>query len=329
MRRAQVNYPARCLILSVGLLFSAALMAADKDALAARNLINKMTQATRSLNYEGIFIYHYGPIMDTMRIIHKGGPNGEAERLVSLSGSAREVIRNHGSVTCIYPEDRVVKVEKSRSRKLVFQLPQPIQSVSNYYAFSTAGQDRVAGRETSVVQIRPRDKYRYGYKLWIDDDTHLLLKSELRGHNDKTLEQIIFTQLNLRDNIPDKLLKPSLVGKDYTWYKDNGENQSLDGTKTPWKTGWMPAGFSMKEHQKRVMPTSKEPVEHLIYTDGIALVSIFIEKLEKQKPDSIGPSSLGGVHTYARLEDGYQITAVGEVPPATVQRMAKSVIYKQ
>lgn len=329
MRRVQVNTPVRCLILSAGLLFSATVMAADEDALAARNLINKMTQATRSLNYEGIFIYHYGPIMDTMRIIHKAGSNGESERLVSLSGSAREVIRNKDSVTCIYPEDRIVKVEKSRSRKLVFQLPQPIESVSNNYAFSTAGRDRVAGRETRVVQIRPRDEYRYGYKLWIDDDTHLLLKSELRGQNDKTLEQIIFTQLNLRDNIPDDQLKPSLVGKDYTWYKDNGENQSLDGTEAPWKAGWMPAGFSMKEHQKRIMPTSREPVEHLIYTDGIALVSIFVEKLEKQKPDSIGPSSMGGVHTYARLDDGYQITAVGEVPPATVKRMADSVVNRQ
>lgn len=329
MRKPQANLSTRSLLLSAGLLFSAALMAADDDALLARNLINKMTQATRTLNYEGVFIYHYGPIMDTMRIIHRSDPGGESERLVSLSGSAREVIRDKDSVTCIYPDDRVVKVEKSRSRKLVFQLPQPIESVSDYYGFSTSGQQRVAGRNAMVVNIHPRDRYRYGYKLWIDNDTHLLLKSELRDNKDKALEQIIFTQLDIRDSIPDELLKPSLTGKDYTWYENNGNKQQLDSVNGHWKAGWTPAGFAMKEHEKQHMPTSSEPVEHLIYTDGIAIVSVFIEKLEQEKPESIGPSSMGGVNTFARLQDGYQITAVGEVPQTTVQRMASSVVYKK
>ncbi|MEJ2762323.1 MAG: MucB/RseB C-terminal domain-containing protein, partial [Gammaproteobacteria bacterium] len=276
MRRSQVNYTVRFLILSAGLLFSTVLLATDDDALQARNLINKMTRANRSLNYDGIFIYHYGPIMDTMRIIHKADKTGEYERLVSLSGSAREVIRDNKSVTCIYPDDHAVKVEKIRSQKLVFRLPQPIESVSDNYTFSTSGWDRVAGRKTRVVNILPKDEYRYGYKLWIDADTHLLLKSELRNKNRKTLEQIIFTQLELRDNIPDKMLKPSLTGKDYKWYENNPGQQQASAPNLHWKTRWLPAGFKMKEHQKQLMPTSNVPVEHLIYTDGIAIVSVFI-----------------------------------------------------
>lgn len=326
MRQSQISRSTRSLVLSAGLLFSASVLAANDDALLARNLINKMTQATRSMNYEGIFIYHYGPIMDTMRIIHKADETGEYERLVSLSGSAREVIRDNNSVTCIYPNDRAVMVEKSRSRKLVFQLPQPIESVSEYYGFSTSGQDRVAGRKARVVNITPRDEYRYGYKLWIDEDTYLLLKSELRGSDRKTLEQIIFTQLNLRDNIPQELLKPSLTGKDYTWYENTQNQQKPDEDSNKWQAAWTPAGFTMKDHQKQVMSTSTTPVEHLIYTDGIALVSIFIEKLGRQNPESIGPSSLGGVNTFSRLANGYQITAIGEVPQKTVQRMANSVV---
>ena len=326
MRNSPFNRSTRFLILSAGLLFSAIVMAADDDAMLARNLINKMTQASRSMNYDGIFIYHYGPIMDTMRIIHKADESGEYERLVSLSGSAREGIRDNDSVTCIYPNDRAVMVEKSRTRKLVFQLPRPIESVSGYYGFSTSGQDRVAGRKARVVNIMPRDEYRYGYKLWIDEDTYLLLKSELRSSDRKTLEQIIFTQLNLRDHIPDELLKPSLTGKDYTWYENTQNQQQPDEDSNRWRTAWMPAGFSIKERQKQVMSTSTTPVEHLIYTDGVAIVSIFIEKLEQQNPESIGPSSLGGVNTFSRLANGYQITAIGEVPQKTVQRMANSVV---
>lgn len=326
MRRRQVSPSVRYLLLTAGLLFSTVVLATDDDALQARSLINKMTQANRTLNYDGIFIYHYGPTMDTMRIIHKADKNGEYERLVSLTGSAREVIRDNKSVTCIYPDDRAVKVEKIRSQKLVFRLPQPIESVSNYYTFSTSGWDRVAGRKTRVVNIIPKDEYRYGYKLWIDADTHLLLKSELRNKDRKTLEQIIFTQLDLRNNIPDSMLKPSLSGKDYTWYENKPGKQQVNAPDLHWETRWMPAGFKMKEHQKQIMPTSSVPVEHLIYTDGVAIVSIFIEKLEQHSPESVGPSSMGGVSTFASLEDGYQITAVGEVPPTTVQRMANSVV---
>ena len=176
------------------------------------------------------------------------------------------------------------------------------------------------------MNILPRDEYRYGYKLWIDETTYLLLKSELRSRDKKTLEQIIFTQLNLRDHIPDALLKPSLTGKDYTWYKNTQGPSTQAAGDRAWRTAWMPAGFSMKEHRRQTMSTSQSPVDHLIYSDGVALVSIFIEKLGQQNPETIGPSSMGGVNTFARLDNGYQITAVGEVPQTTVQRMANSVV---
>ena len=88
----------------------------------------------------------------------------------------------------------------------------------------------------------------------------------------------------------------------------------------------MPAGFSMKDYEKKLSEYSDSPVEHLIYTDGVAMVSIFIEKLRKDMTVSIGPSRLGGVNTFARSFNGYQVTAVGEVPQVTVQGMANSVV---
>lgn len=303
-------------------------VAAEDSSERAQDLINKMTQAARDLNYEGVFIYRYGQSMDTMRIIHKVSEEGERQRLVSLTGSAREVIRNDKSVTCIFPENRAVMVEKSRSRKLVFHLPRPIESVSRVYRFSTAGEDRIAGRKSWIVNISPRDKYRYGYKLWIDQDSYLLLKSELRGRQDNVLEQILFTQLDIRDNIPDDELQPSLTGKDYTWYKSDADRQvsNPDGGGRGWRVHWTPAGFDMQAHQFQHMPISTEPVEHIIYTDGIAIVSIFIERLERTESENLGASSMGGVNTYTRHKDGYQITAVGEVPLPTVEGMAKSVV---
>ncbi len=300
--------------------------AADDTSAKARELINKMTRAAHTLNYEGVFIYSYGNSMDTMRIIHKSDKDGEYQRLVSLTGSPREVIRDGDSVTCIFPDDRAVMVEKSRSRRPVFQLPQPIESVSTVYKFSTSGTDRVAGRDSWVVDILPRDKFRYGYKLWIDRVSHLLLKSELRDSDNDVLEQILFTQLAIRDSIPAEKLEPSLTGKDYTWYEnDRSEQPAASGGKN-WRVTWMPDGFDKRAHQSQAMPTSREPVEHMVYTDGIAIVSVFVERLEQDGTESIGASRMGGVNTFAKHDNGYQITAIGEVPPATVEGIAKSVV---
>jgi sigma-E factor negative regulatory protein RseB len=159
--------------------------------------------------------------METMRIIHRVGENGEQQRLISLTGSAREVIRDNESVTCIFPDDRAVMVDKSLGQKPIFQLPQPIESVSSFYHFNTDGEERVAGRQSWVVNILPADQYRYGYKLWIDQDSYLLLKSQLRDTDNEVLEQILFTQLDIHEHIPAAMLEPALTGKDYTVYKND------------------------------------------------------------------------------------------------------------
>ncbi len=285
-----------------------------------------MSKASRELNYDGVFIYHLGKQIDTMRIIHKSGTDGAYERLVSLTGNAREVIRDKEEVKCFFPEDKMVVVDKSRLGKLVSTyLPSPIKSISEYYSFELAGEDRVAGMEAWMVNIKPNDKYRYGYQLWIEKESRLLLKSELKNQLGVTLEQIIFTQLEVHNEIDDALLRPSMSAEDFTWYNNVKKVDFKVGDKKQWKVTWMPVGFTMSEKEKELMMTSSMPVEHFLYTDGLALVSVYVEKLS-QKPDiNAGLSNFGGVNAYSTHAGGYQITAVGEVPKTTVTLMANSV----
>jgi len=301
-------------------------VSAESGAAQARELINMMTKAARTRNYEGVFVYRHGQSIDTMRIIHKAGSEGERQRLISLTGSAREVIRNGESVICIFPRDRAVLVEERHSKKLGFQLPRSIESVSRFYTFSISGQDRVAGRNSWAVNIIPRDKYRYGYRFWIDQDSHLLLKSELRDRNDSILEQILFTQMEIHNDIPDVMLEPALTGEDYTWYESAPGKETSGSEERHWRVTWAPQGFKMQMHRSQTMPTSKEPVEHIIYTDGIAAVSIFIEKMDDDASAGIGSIKRGGINTFTRYDGSYQITAVGEVPYTTVEKMAESVV---
>ncbi len=290
-------------------------------------LIDEMSKASRDLNYDGVFVYTLGKQMDTMRIIHKADVYGSSERLIALTGYAREVIRDKDQVRCFFPEKKAVVVEKSRLRKLISNhLPNPISAISEFYIFELVGEDRIAGLDAWIVNIRPIDKYRYGYQLWIDKKFKLLLKSELKNQLGVTLEQMMFAQLNVLDKIDDALLRPTTASKDFIWYHNQTDDHFDAGESgIQWKATWMPAGFMMSERSKEPMTTSRMPVEHLIYTDGLAMVSIYVEKLTERADVFAKSASFGGVNTHAVYTQEYQITAIGEVPKATVKLMADSV----
>ncbi len=307
-------------------LISASSFAVDQTP-AAQKLIRQMSEANHKLNYEGVFVYRRQGKMDTMRIIHKVGENGIQERIVSLTGFAREVIRDKNSVTCILPDDESVMVEKSSPRQFrISQLPEQISKVSDYYTFSIAGQDRVANRPAWVVDILPRDDFRYGYQLWIDLESKLLLKSELKNKEGMPLEQFFFAKLQILEEIPDEWLQPEISGVGYTWHDNSSEDYPVHRGDVSWKATWMPDGFVMSDQEKQSVEESQMPVEHLMYSDGLAMVSVFVEKLEKPVNVVTGPSSMGGVNTFSTMSDSYLITAVGEVPRDTVKLFAKSVV---
>jgi sigma-E factor negative regulatory protein RseB len=306
------------------------LFAEQETSNQARQLINEMSRASRELNYDGVFVYRRDRRMDTMRLIHKADNNGEQERMVALTGYAREVIRNNKSVTCIFPDNQAVMVEKSRPRKfLAAQLPEPIEKVADFYSFSIGGKDRVAGRSSWIVNIVPKDDFRYGYQIWVDETSKLLLKSELKDNSGWPVEQILFTHLNIVDEIPPQLLKPAISGKGYTWYSVSAEEMPVRSGTHIWTVMDMPDGFTLSDYEKQSVTDSTMPVEHMIYSDGLAMVSVFIEKIVNEPERMQGDSKIGGVNAYATNSNGYQITAVGEVPQKTVQLMANSVVQNK
>ncbi len=294
-------------------------------------LLNEMSEAGRSLNYDGVFIHCHDERIDTMRIIHKADKNAVYERLVSLTGEAREVIRSRGKVKYYFPEKKSVLVEKSRVEELISTyLPRPTQPISDFYNFEIVGQDRIAGRDAWIVNISPKDKYRYGYQVWVDKQSKLLLKSELKNQPGVILEQIIFTRLDVLDDIDGSLLKSSFATEGYTLH-DNLKPvpiSSKSGMKR-WRTTWKPAGFMMSKYGRQAMGAGASLVEQLVYTDGLAVVSIFVEKVQGrhlEEPDT-NISRVGSVNAYAFYIDDHRVTVIGEVPGETVRKMADHVEF--
>jgi sigma-E factor negative regulatory protein RseB len=289
----------------------------------ASEWLEKMAAAAQSLNYDGTFVYRNGDRMESMRIIHLATPDGERERMFSLTGAAREVLRDSEKVTCILPDNQSVVVTKSRPRAVTLRVFDPPEGFSRHYVLSSQPGERVAGRKTALIKVRPKDEYRYGYRLWLDRVTGLLLKSELVGDAGRALEQIVYTDIKMPATIPDELLQPAISGAGYTWYSDNGSNAPQ--MTNAWFVGWLPDGFEMSDRVFDPTSLSKMPIEHLVYTDGLASVSVFIERLSSAAEVIEGHSNMGAMNAYGRVQGDYQITVVGEVPSITVERVADSV----
>jgi len=296
----------------------------------SQQLVNRMSEATKNLNYAGVFVFTRGSEMDVMRMLHKSDAGGEREKIVSLTGPAREIIRNNQTVTCIFPDTLQVMVERSRAQSFPAKLAEPVEAIAEYYQFTTTGSERIADRDTWIVSVAPKDNFRYGYQLWIDKATFLLLKSELRDESGKPLEMVMFTELELPESIGDELFTPSITGDEYTWYQytdgigaQNSASSSSD--EGQWQLTWMPDGFKLSNHNDTTSQIEGDFLKHMIYTDGVSMVSIFIEKLGTENPSNTGSLKIGGVNVYARTTGDYQVTAVGEVPQTTVMRMVDSI----
>lgn len=299
----------------------------------ARALLDRMMRASRSLDYIGTFVYRNGSILQSMKIIHRAEEGGGRERLVALSGAAREVIRDGRRVTCILPDDRTVVVATRRPGDLhpatVFE-PEMATSANlgDMYALSSGGTDRVASREAIVVDVRPKDRYRYGFRLALDRDTGLLLKSELLDGDGTALEQIVYTHLELPDSIPDEALEPQISDSGFTRHEvavTAGAGRGSAERTQEWTIGWLPAGFRMTDESFDPIRTGHRPVDHRVYSDGLAWLSIFIQHGVDAHDRLEGHASVGAFSAFGRIFDGFQVSVVGEVPGITVEKVAVSI----
>jgi len=313
-------------------LFVPALSLASEQYQQMQTLLKKMQKAAHSVNYEGTFVYGQKDQLSSMRLIHSVSNNEEKERLISMDGSGREVIRRGNTVTCILPDSRTVVVDKSRPvTQFPPVFPMSIKRLETHYSFKVIDGDQVAGRNTQKIMMIPKDNMRYGHHLWVDDETGLLLKTHLLNERAQKLEQFMFTQISFPDKIPASWLMPAVSGKEFNWYEaDKAAPTDEEFKKTStWAVEFLPKGFMPDMQRKHVMPSNAMPIEHMVFSDGLSSVSVFIEKGNNDKKDNLmGSSHVGAVHAHGRKMKDYHITVIGEVPLATIKMISQSVRQK-
>ena len=286
---------------------------------AAQQWLGRMNDAVRQLNYEGTFVYLHDGQLEAMHLIHVMHPDtGEHERLLSLNGAAREVVRDDHGVACIWPDTGSVFVE-SRNGELGFPviLPRDLGKLHSHYEYLALGPDRVAGKNAQQILIHPRDAYRYGYRLWIDEASGLPLKSDLLDETGEAIEQIMFTSLSVFEEINPEHLRHM----DVPDIAETPQHNDISG-KSRWSTDLMPEGFLMTAHGMRPEENG-HVVEHMVFSDGLASFSVYIEPTVGETLN--GASRMGSISAFGMRKGEYQITVVGEVPEATVRQVAESM----
>ncbi len=296
-------------------------------SLDGRQWLERMSKAAQSLNYTGIFVYQNEGKLEAMQIVHAMDENGERERLLSLTGPRREVLRDRQEVTCILGDRQAVQVNKSRPRTpFPFSLPSELMQLERYYDFQVKGEDRVAGRDCRIVAVKPRDSLRYGRRLCVHEDSHLVLRSELTDPKGRVIEQVMFTSVDFPARIDAAELLPDLSGADYTWQREPEQQPQRAGKKgvSRWKVFQVPEGFMLTDHGWHQLSAHEPGVEHWVYSDGLASVSVYVEAAQGQDNYN-GVSHRGALNAYGTMVDDYYVTVVGEVPRRTVEMIGKSV----
>jgi sigma-E factor negative regulatory protein RseB len=205
-------------------------------------------------------------------------------------------------------------------------VPSYSDELDAWYDFVKLRPQKKVGRPARVIAIRPRDDFRYGYKLWMDKATDMPLKAQLVDMYGKVVEQLMFVSIELPDEIPESKVEATLSTDGFTWYRqdERGAAEERSGASN-WRAARMPDGFRLSASNVKVMAGSGRAVEHLVYTDGVASVSVFVEDVGSSKEDLKGPAQIGAANAFTALVDGHQITAVGEVPTDTVRMIARSM----
>ena len=287
--------------------------------------LQKIADAARSLNYTGTFVYQHGDQVETSRIWHVVDGSRELEKLEVLDGPVREVIRTDDEVLCYYPEVKTVKADKRRSKPFPALLPDQLASLTEYYDVRMGDRERVAGRDAQLLVLDPKDGLRYGHKFWADVATGLLLKARMINERKETVEQFAFTQVAIGGNIDKEALKPKYDAQGPGWKRDSSGMVETASSDTGWIVGSFPAGFRKIMETKRQLPGRPTPVSHIVYSDGLAAISIFIEPLSPNSHPVHGISHQGAVNIYSRPVAEHMVTVLGEAPSATLVQVGKSV----
>jgi len=288
-------------------------------------LLQRVADSAISLNYSGVFVYRNGDIEETSRITRSRLDGREVERIEVIEGSAREIIRSGTEVKCFLPaQNRLVVEQRSAALGLPVLSPAVLDDLQQHYVVRTGGLGRVAGNICQRLILEPRDALRYAHHLWVEPTTGLLLKTGTVNQQGRVLESFTFTQVTFGSQVSRQQLVPSAELQSGNVHRIHSSEVRASDLK--WGIENLPPGFRIQKMMVRRLtpPPSSHDVVHIVISDGLAAVSVFIEPEGDSKSNKVDQQS-GAMSMYSRQIGEFRALVMGEVPLVTARLIADSI----
>ena len=286
--------------------------------------LTRMANASSHVNYSGTFVYHNRGSTETSRVVHfVNQAGGVFERLEALDGPAREVIRTNDLVTCYLPAIRTVRIEQRNAKLVPGMLPENLAEIGESYRVRLGGMGRIAGHECQIVMLEPKDKLRYGREFCAEVKTALPLRVRTISDKREGVEAFAFTQLTIGGSFNRERVRSRYAAKSQGWRVDRSALSEREG-ETGWAVTQQPAGFKKLLEVRRSIAGRAGSVAQIIFSDGLAAVSVFIEPSAGRRPAQT-LTHQGAVNIYTRPVADHLVTVLGEAPAATVMQIGNSL----
>lgn len=286
----------------------------------------RMHEASRKRNYVGTFVVSSDDLLASARIWHACEGDQQIERVDALTGPPRSTFRRNDHVVTFLQDSKIARIERREALGLFPNLLQVADgSIPEFYSARQLGQDRVAGFEADIVQLKPKDKMRYGYRVWSEKQSGLVIKLQTVDLEGRVLEQAAFTELEI--DAPVRLSKLARMMNKTSGYKtERLATHAVDPMAEGWTlAGGVPGFRSMSCIKRAAQPEQEPTMLQWVFSDGLASVSLFIEPFEEQRHAREGLVTVGATQSLMQRKDDWWLTAVGEVPAATLKAFARAL----
>jgi len=319
LRRRHLNATA---LVAFGCLAAQAVLA-QADELTPNDWLNKMARAVQTTNYEGTVVRIKDDSVEVMKVVHVVADGVVREKIVTQEGNGLEIIRNGNEIHCILPDKKSVLVDEWNEQNSLFStLPSSDVRFGGQYDVLFDGKARVAGRKAVILAIKPHDEYRFGYRIWLDTQTGFPLKTILIGDDGDAIEKVKFADIVLDEEIHASALQPTNSTDGFRWITEP-HRKATRAVESEWNSEGLPPGFTVLSTHAEELPGSDALVTHIRLSDGLVDVSVFVQPSASEQP--VERSTVGASNSYSYTIAGHVVTAVGDVPAATVELIARSM----
>ncbi len=292
--------------------------------------LHRVATSARNLNYSGTFVYQCCQHAESSRVSHVVDGDVDMEHIEMLDGSPREVVRIGDEVKTWLPETRRLVIEK-RVPRLHFPgvLPARIAGLADYYIIRCGVPDRVAGLDAQPLLLEPRDNLRFRRQLWIDRKSGLLLKTETFDENGQPRESSAFTELHVGVAVDRDAIKARFNRQDSSWQVLDVRSEATRSGDRQWVFHALLPGFRQVDSVTRKLQPGLPEGSQLVFSDGLAAISVFIEPLAADAPQpAVGQFTMGALNVYKRLIGKHLLILMGDVPASALKMFGDGIVAR-